>query len=111
MPERDIILAKAKTLEGHVWVLEPEREEASWTGKAHGATFELTKPEGQVFREEGDTSSLLLTLKGNVKGKCKLRSDFVSALGEPQLEVKAIKFKSPQMLIWDATKVDQPQPK
>lgn len=101
--EKAEILARARALKGHVWAMEPEGEEAKWAGRAYGATFELTKPEGQVLEGE-DTSSLLLTLKG----KDQLRGEFVSAFGEPKLEWPPGRFRS-QMLIWDATKAIQPQ--
>lgn len=112
MVEKAEILARASALKGHVWVMEPEEEEMRWTGKAYGATFELTKPEGVIFESVGDTSHLVLTLKGKVNGKQRLRSDFTQVLGEPKAEVQARRFRSPQMLLWDTTKTPQSeQPK
>lgn len=108
MPERDEVLAKARTLRGHVWT-EPEREEDRWIGKAHGATFKLIKPEGIVFADVTGFPSLALILKGKVKGKKILRQDFVSAFGEPKNETPAKRFINPQIIIWDSAKALSPQ--
>ena len=105
MPEKSEILSRAVSLKGHCWAQEEELEgDARWLGREHGAVFKLIKPEGVVFEAQGDVSHLYLTLRGKAKGKGMLRQDFVDALGEPTLEVPFVRFRHPQILIWENSK-------
>lgn len=110
MPERAEILARAMALKDHCWAdeLEPQGN-AIWTGKAHGATFELTKPGGVIFESQGDVVFLELTLKGKVEGKKKLREEFVAAFGKPEVETPAKRFRTSHIVIWNNAKALQSQ--
>lgn len=105
MPGKSEILSRAVSLMGHCWAQEEEIEvDARWSGREHGAAFELIKPEGVVFEAQRDSSHLYLILKGKAKGKEMLRQDFVGALGEPTLEAPSVRFSHPQVLVWDISK-------
>lgn len=98
----DVIREHILKLNGHTWALDPDPENGEvWAGTGYGARFELIKPEGQVFGEERDMSSILLSLRGWGKGKERLKNDFISVLGEPKVTVPAKRFRNPLMLLWN----------
>ncbi|MCL4418598.1 hypothetical protein M1146_00685 [Patescibacteria group bacterium] len=106
MPNRAEILERIARLNSHCWALTEQQEDGEvWSGREHGATFELSKAEGVVFEKQRDTSCLILVLTGNVTGKRQLERDFKEALGEPLMALPARRFRYPQMLSWNSSQV------
>lgn len=101
MPEKEEILTRAS------YIIALKEGGTMWTGKLHGAYFEMHKPSSTLFDKE--KTFIVLRLGGKRKGKQELREDFVSTLGQPLSELRSKRFNDPLSIIWDATKALKPQ--
>ena len=78
--------------------IKSKRFERTW------GNFTLTKPEGKSAVEEGVPSTLMLILKGKVKGKEQVEKSFREVFGKPKTVIPAQRFIGPQILTWDTAK-------
>ncbi len=101
MPNKREILEGITGLNTHCWAMGANSHDGEvWSGKEHGASFEMTIPEGTVFERQKDISSFCLVLRGHHDAKGKLRRDFIDVLGEPSEQLPMRRFSNPEILLW-----------
>ncbi len=86
MPNRGEILSRVMSLKEFSVGKEQVKPEAEcWSGIEYGATFELMKLEGAIFRDK--TPRLHAIIRGEEEGIGRLKEDFIVAFGEPETEL------------------------